>query len=118
MCDEYRSFAGTAQGKPRIQREPPKKYQLTKVIIPEETANKVIENKFRFCHIDVDVYQFIKEIVEFIWDKLVIGGIIVSDDYGFMGCEGITKFINEERKKKDRLVIHNLNGHAIIIKIK
>jgi O-methyltransferase len=49
---------------------------------------------------------------------MVIGGIIVFDDYGFSGCGGITKYVNEERNKNDRLIIHNLNGHGIIIKIK
>lgn len=85
-------------------------------IFPEETAHLILEEKFRFCHIDVDVYQSAKDIVIWLWPKLVVGGIIVFDDYGFQTCDGITKFVNEERKKIGRVVIHNLNGHAIIIK--
>ena len=46
-----------------------------------------------------------------------VGGMIVFDDYGFSGCEGVTKLVDEERNKNDRIVIHNLNGHGIIIKI-
>jgi hypothetical protein len=30
---------------------------------------------------------------------------------------GITQMVNEERAKNDRLVIHNLNGHGIVIKL-
>jgi O-methyltransferase len=86
-------------------------------IFPEETEKFVKDENFRFCHIDVDVYQSAKDIVEWIWPKLVTGGIIVFDDYGVKGCDGITTFVNEQRRKKDRLIIHNLNGHAIIIKI-
>jgi hypothetical protein len=33
------------------------------------------------------------------------------------GCEGITRFVNEQVPMPDRLVIHNLNGHAIVIKL-
>ena len=87
-------------------------------IFPEETSKLIKDKKFRFCHIDVDVYQSAKDIVEWLWSKLVVGGIVVFDDYGFPNSDGIRHFVNEERSKKDRLVIHNLNGHAILIKLK
>ena len=48
--------------------------------------------------------------------RLVLGGIVVYDDYGFQGCEGITRFVEEQRGLPDRLLLHNLNGHAIIVK--
>ena len=44
------------------------------------------------------------------------GGIVVYDDYGFSACEGITRYVNEQVKEADRVVLHNLNGHAIVIK--
>ena len=47
----------------------------------------------------------------------MIGGIVVYDDYGFKGCDGITTHVNEQIQLQDRFVIHNLNGHAIIIKL-
>lgn len=87
-------------------------------IFPDDTAKFVNEDKFRFCHIDVDVYQSAKDIINWIWPKMTVGGIVLYDDYGFEGCEGVTRFVNEEKKKKDRVVIHNLNGHAIVVKIK
>ncbi len=86
-------------------------------IFPEETGDLIKEKKFRFGHIDVDVYQSAKDSAEWLWPKLVKGGIIVFDDYGFQGCDGVTRFVNEERQKKDRLIVHNLNGHAIMIKL-
>ncbi len=86
-------------------------------IFPEETSKFITDNIFRFCHIDVDVYQSAKDSLECVWPKLVTGGIVVFDDYGFQFSDGVTQFVNEERNKKDRLVIHNLNGHAILVKI-
>ena len=44
------------------------------------------------------------------------GGVVVFDDYGFAACPGVTKLVDEQRKLDDRLVIHNLNGHALLIK--
>ena len=49
---------------------------------------------------------------------MVVGGIIVYNDYGFLGCDGITKFVEEQMSCADRLVMHNLNGHAVVIKTK
>ena len=91
--------------------------EILKGIFPDETKELIKNEKFRFCHIDVDVYNSAKDIVDWIWDKLSIGGIIVYDDYGFEGSVGITKFVDEERKKPDRIVVHNLNGHGLVIKI-
>lgn len=86
-------------------------------IFPDETGNLIKNDVFCFCHIDVDVYQSAKDIVEWIWDKLSVGGIIVFDDYGFEGCEGVTKYVDELRLLNDRVIIHNLNGHAILVKL-
>jgi O-methyltransferase len=97
------------------------KYDKVKIlegIFPEETSQFVDnQHNFAFCHIDVDVYQSAKDIVDWIWDKLAIGGVIVFDDYGFPTCTGVTKYVNEQDGKSDRLVIYNLNGHAIIVKL-
>lgn len=89
---------------------------VLKGIFPDETAHLIPSRQFRFCHLDVDTYQSAKDIVEWIWGKLVIGGMIVFDDYGFKYCEGVTKYVEELRGLTDRLLIHNLNGHAILIK--
>jgi O-methyltransferase len=86
-------------------------------IFPDDSLHLLEHHEFRFCHIDVDVYQSAKDIIDWIWPRLVNGGIVVYDDYGFPGCVGITRFVNEERNKRDRRVIHNLNGHAVVIKI-
>ena len=91
--------------------------QILQGIFPEETSFKVENEKFRLCHIDVDVYQSAKDIIDWIWDKMVHGGIIVYDDYGFRGNAGITKYVEQQVPCKDRIVLHNLNGHALVIKI-
>jgi O-methyltransferase len=85
-------------------------------IFPEETGRKVENLTFRFCHIDVDVYQSAKDVTEWIWDRLVSGGMIVYDDYGWDTTPGIAHYVNAQLPLKDRIVLHNLNGHAIMIK--
>ncbi len=90
--------------------------RVLKGVFPEETGGVLADSLFRLCHIDVDVYQSAKDILEWIWPRMIPGASIVFDDYGFRGCEGITSLVNEERKRAGRMVVYNLNGHAIIFK--
>jgi O-methyltransferase len=94
-----------------------KNIKILRGIFPDETGSLVEDTVFKFCHLDVDVYQSSKDIIEWIWPKLVIGGMILFDDYGWYLCDGITKLVNEERNKRDRLVINNWNDQAVIVKI-
>jgi len=86
-------------------------------IFPDDTADQVADQKFRLCHIDVDVYQSAREVNEWVWERLLPGGIVVYDDYGFEACDGITKCVEEQRQCEDRVVFHNLNGHAVVVKL-
>lgn len=90
--------------------------EILRGIFPDETGEKISDLTFRFCHIDVDVYQSTKDIVEWLWPRLVPNGVIVFDDYGYINCDGVTKYVNELMNKEDGTVFYNLNGHAIVIK--
>ncbi len=91
--------------------------QILEGIFPDQTSIEIDQEKFRFCHIDVDIYQSARDILDYIWDRMVHGAMIVYDDYGFQACDGIVKHVEEQMSHKDRLVFHNLNGHAVIIKL-
>ena len=85
-------------------------------IFPEETGGKVGDLKFRFCHIDVDVYQSAKDVAEWVLGTVGPGGMAVYDDYGGDTTSGIARYVDLQLQLKDRIVLHNLNGHAIVIK--
>ncbi len=91
-------------------------FKLLEGVFPEDTAHRIANRKFVFCHIDVDVYQSAKDVFEWVWPRIPPGGIIVFDDYGFYGCEGVTALIHELRSRTDGVVIGNLNGHAVIVR--
>jgi O-methyltransferase len=90
--------------------------EIRQGIFPEETGHLIAGQKFRFCHIDVDVYESARDIVEWVWPRMLPGGIVVFDDYAFYVCGGITQLVNEYRASADRLIIHNLNGHGLMVK--
>ena len=85
-------------------------------IFPDDTGDKVADQTFRLCHIDVDVYQSAKDVLDWVWPRLSPQGMVVFDDYGFPACPGITQFVDEQRMQADRLVLHNINGHGLLVK--
>jgi len=76
-----------------------KKFQniyLVKGFMPDsfqEYLNKKPATQIALLHIDVDVYEATKACLDYLYERVVKGGIIVFDDYGQV--EGATKAINE-----------------------
>lgn len=93
-------------------------HEILQGVFPEQTGARIADRKFRLCHIDVDVYNSARDVNEWIWPRLVPGGLVVYDDYGFEPCIGVTRYVNEQLDLPDRLVLHNLNGHAIVVKLR
>lgn len=101
-----------------LQKNNTSNVTILKGIFPEETAHEIENRTFKICHIDVDVYQSAKDIFAWVWKKLVVGGVVVFDDYGFAACEGITTLVNElALEYSNSLKIYNINGHGILIKL-
>lgn len=84
-------------------------------VFPDDTGSRV-PGPIALLHCDVDVYASSKDVVTWALPRLAVNGVIVFDDYGFRGTEGVTRFVNELRSRDDLLFIHNLNGHAVFIK--
>jgi len=89
--------------------------QILQGIFPEDSHTR-IQGKIAMLHCDVDVYQSSKDIVEWCLPRLSVGAMLVFDDFGFSGCEGVTTYCEELRTSKGFCFLHNLNGHAIFVK--
>ncbi|MCG8478930.1 MAG: TylF/MycF family methyltransferase [Spirochaetales bacterium] len=85
-------------------------------IFPDESAHHVRADRIALCHIDVDVYESAKGVFDWVLPLLPPGGIVVFDDYGFYGCEGVTYLVHELRAHDGLTVVGNLNGHAVVVK--
>jgi O-methyltransferase len=101
-----------------IERTGATNTKILKGIFPDDTASVIEDAKISLLHIDVDVYQSGKGVVEWAIPRLSIGSVIVFDDYGFTNCEGITRLAQELAALPMFSMVHNLNGHAILTKIK
>lgn len=85
-------------------------------MFPDDTGAAIADRRFRLCHIDVDVYESAAQTFDWVWPRLVPGGIVVFDDYGFYSCSGVTRLVDRMRGMPDRLVVYNVNGHALVVK--
>ena len=85
-------------------------------IFPDDTGDVVSSKKIAFAHIDVDVYQSAKDVVAFMWPRLLPGGMIVFDDYGTPGTQGMKKYLDEVKDMSDRIFISNIMGQGVLIK--
>jgi O-methyltransferase len=90
--------------------------EIMEGIFPDDTGPRVASRQFSLCHIDVDVYQSARDILEWVWPRLSVGGVVVYDDYGCAPCEGITRLVNERLGMPGSITLYNLNGHAVVIK--
>lgn len=86
-------------------------------IFPDDTAAAIASERFAFCHIDVDTYQSAHDIFESVWPLMLQGGVVVFDDYGFAGCTGVTRLVNELSTADDRRFVYNITGQAIFVKV-
>jgi O-methyltransferase len=60
-----------------------------------QTAGPVEGERFCFVHVDVDIHASVRDCCEFFWPRLVPGGVMVFDDYGFLSCPGARLAVDE-----------------------
>ena len=63
-------------------------------MIPDRFPD-VADREFRFVHIDVDLYEPTLDSLAFFYPRLVTGGILLCDDYGFTTCPGARRAFDE-----------------------
>ena len=102
--------------KKNIKRLKLKKTGVFKAYFPKNLKIKI--NEVKLCHIDVNTYNDTKKIFNFLQTKIMKGGIIIFDDFGIWGVDGIKKFIYKIKKKYSLkyYFIMNYMGQCILIK--
>jgi O-methyltransferase len=91
------------------------RFHIIKGWIPE-TLTQVGNKQFAFVHIDVDLYRTALECCEFFYPRMVCGGVMVFDDYGFPACRGEKDAVDEFFARRLEKPIVLPTGQAILIK--
>lgn len=81
-----------------------------------ETFAAVSDRRFALVHIDADLYEPTRDSVHFFWERLVPGGLLICDDYGFTTCPGATRALDEFFADQREPIVNLSAGGALVIK--
>ena len=92
-------------------------YRVLKGTYPDDLNSEMdpLLGAIALLHCDVDTYQSTEDIVQHASPRMHSGSIIVFDDYGLPGCEGVTRFV-DKLSSEQFIKIYNGNAHAVVIK--
>ena len=91
-----------------------KNIEFYKGIFPD-TGDKIKNNRFSFVHLDVDIYETTKKSLEFFYDKMNKGGIILSHDYS--QYKGVKQAFDEFFKDKPEAVVALCESQCFVVKL-
>jgi O-methyltransferase len=60
-----------------------------------EILERIELGPLAWAYIDVDIYAAVRDCLEFVYPRLLPGGTIVLDDYGFPSCPGVRRAMDE-----------------------
>lgn len=86
-----------------------------KGLIPETFAG-LEDARIAFAHIDTDIYRSTLDCCEFVYPRLVPGGVIVFDDYGQVSCDGARQAIDEYFEDKQSVPLTLMTKQAVVFK--
>jgi O-methyltransferase len=86
----------------------------------EQLTHEHLPEKFSFVHIDADMYAGTLAVLELVYPRLAVGGIVVIDDYGWSGLPGVKaavdKFMGNRPERVYRLQTTGDSGAAMFTK--
>ena len=94
-----------------IDNEDIKEINFVKGYLEDTLIN--YKNNISLLHIDVDLAESYKTVLNTLWDNIVVGGIIIFDEYNTKKWVTATQAINEFVKRKNLTIIEYKTKHFI-----
>jgi O-methyltransferase len=82
-------------------------------LIPD-TFQGLEQEQIAFAHVDVDIYQSVLDCCDFIVPRMVAGGFIVFDDYGFPSCPGARQAVDDFFRERRERPLTLSTGQAVV----
>ena len=70
-----------------------------------------------WAHIDVDIYSAVRDSLEYLYPRVVPGGTILLDDYGFPSCPGARRAVDEFFAGRPEAPLCLPTGQCLIVKL-
>ena len=81
------------------------------------TAPPVERCTFALAHIDVDIYRSVLDCFAFFYPRMVTGGLMVFDDYGFDTCPGAKQGVDEFFRGRRERPWYLPSGQCVVVKL-
>ncbi|MFO1405030.1 MAG: class I SAM-dependent methyltransferase [Azonexus sp.] len=93
-------------------------WQRAKIIVGSipETLPQVLSERIAFIHLDLNCSQPEVAAADFFWDKLVPGGLILLDDYAYVGYRSQKIGMDSFAKSKSLSILSLPTGQGLLIK--
>jgi O-methyltransferase len=84
--------------------------------IPDSFAGLPI-TQIAWAHVDVDLYQSVRDCIEYVYPRLAPGGFLIFDDYGFPTCPGARRAVDETFAKLPEVPLVLPTGQCMVVKL-
>ena len=82
-------------------------------LIPR-TFESMQDSRLAFAHVGVDIYQSVADCCAFIMPRMLRGGFVVFDDYGFPSCPGARQAVDEFFRDRPEQSLVLPTGQAVV----
>lgn len=89
--------------------------KLIRGIVPD-VLDKITSTKIAYLAIDMNSYKPELATLEYFYPKLIQGGVIYLDDYGWHGYEKLREVVDKFFENKPDKLLHFPSGNSIIVK--
>ena len=89
--------------------------KIVKGFLPD-TLSEIKDRKISFLSVDLNNTPSEKAVIERLWGQLVLGAIVVIDDYAFRGHETQYEMWNTFSKQNDRMIATLPTGQGLLLK--
>lgn len=86
-------------------------------VFPATARPQFEKERYCFVHIDADIHNSVLDSCEFFYPRLVPGGMILFDDYGFPSCPGVRQAVDSFFRQRSEVPIYLPTGQALIIRL-
>jgi O-methyltransferase len=70
-----------------------------------------------WAHVDLDLYKSIRDAIDYLYPRLVPGGFLIFDDYGFPSCPGARRAVDEAFADKPEVPLCLPTAQCLVVKL-
>lgn len=117
-ADRFRAgdLAGTSARDVAERLSPYPFVRLHVGVIPDTFAGLALD-RVAWAHVDVDLYRSVRDCIDFLYPRLVPGGMLVFDDYGFPSCSGARRAVDEAFVERPEAPLCLPTGQCLVVKL-